>query len=156
MKTALERLLDNTRITSMMVEMALESVTEARKTAYRRGKIDVHMHLASGTVISGLRTVLKMMRHHLPEARYSPQQVREELFVLLERARALERKYPGLDRIIEQYCTAGGFATARAKPRQLRFRVRYEPQNQHKHRHRHQKQRQRQRQHQSRLAGVKR
>ena len=121
MKTSVELLLSKETLTPEDIEKEVDFLQEALTDARKTGKIDIATYLNVGPVTTSLRMIVSMMRHWKPEARYTDEQVRDELRKIYSRVLEAEEKYPGIDEIIEEH---------RKKPekkrrigRQVHFRV---------------------------------
>jgi len=122
MKTSVESLLSKENLTAEDIEKEADFLQKALNHARKVGKIDLTTYLNVGPILTSLRMVGSMMRHWKPEVRYSAEQVREELRKIHTRILEVERKYPGIEEIIEEYRKMLGKKEKRSG-RQVHFRV---------------------------------
>jgi len=122
MKTSVEYLLSKENLTPEDIEKEVDFLQKALADARKTGKIDITTYLDVGPILTSLRMVVSMMRHWKPEARYNAVQVGDELRKIYSRMLEAEEKYPGIDKILEEYRKKGE-KKERKRSRQVRFRV---------------------------------
>ncbi len=123
MKTSVEHLLLlKENLTAEDIEKEVDFLQKALTDARKAGKIDISTFLGVGPITTSLRMIVSMMRHWKPKARYSAEQVRDELRKIHNRILEVEQKHPGIDNIVEEY-RKKGVEKKRRIGRQVHFRV---------------------------------
>ena len=121
MKTSVEHLLSKEKLTAEDIEEEVDFLQKALGDARKTGKIDIATFLDVGPITTSLRMIASMMRHWKPEARYTDEQVRDELRKIHSRILEVEQRYPGIEKILEEYRKKDG--KKERKSRQVHFRV---------------------------------
>ena len=121
MKTSVEYLLSKENLTPEDIEKEVDFLQKALADARKTGKIDITTYLDVGPITTSLRMIASMMRHWKPEARYTDEQVRDELRKIHSRILEVEQRYPGIEKILEEYRKKDG--KKERKSRQVHFRV---------------------------------
>jgi len=120
-KTSVEHLLSKEKLTAEDIEEEVDFLQKALGDARKTGKIDIATFLDVGPITTSLRMIASMMRHWKPEARYTDEQVRDELRKIHSRILEVEQRYPGIEKILEEYRKKDG--KKERKSRQVHFRV---------------------------------
>lgn len=103
MKTAIERLLEKHTITVENLHAEIEFIQYATNRALQERKIDVQIRLSTGSVLTGLKMLEKMMNYRDEKFRYDQSQARINLLEIYEKAKHYNEMFPELDNIIESY-----------------------------------------------------
>ncbi len=121
-KTSVELLLSKENPTPEDIEREVDFLQKSLADARKAGKIDIATFLDVGPITTSLRMIVSMMRYWKPEVRYSADRVRDDLRKIDSRVLEVERKYPGIEGIIEEYRKKTE-KKERGRGRQLHFRV---------------------------------